>query len=114
FCMPFFYTNTTTPRLYTLSLHDALPIFAGHALSSMLESDGPQGEILRRIRVLDPACGSGAFLVYMLERIATLRQEQGESGSLADIPRQVLTSSIFGVDLNPMAVWLCELRLWLS
>ncbi len=87
---------------------------AGHALSSMLESDGPQGEILRRIRVLDPACGSGAFLVYMLERIATLRQEQGESGSLADIRRQVLTSSIFGVDLNPMAVWLCELRLWLS
>ena len=26
----------------------------------------------------------------------------------------MLTSSIFGVDLNPMAVWLCELRLWLS
>jgi len=87
---------------------------AGHALSSVLATDGTQGEILRRIRVLDPACGSGAFLVYMLERIATLRQEHGESGSLADIRRAVLTSSIFGVDLNPMAVWLCELRLWLS
>lgn len=87
---------------------------AEHALSSVVESDGPQGEMLRRIRVLDPACGSGAFLVYMLERIATLRQQHVESGSLADIRRQVLTSSIFGVDLNPMAVWLCELRLWLS
>ena len=32
----------------------------------------------------------------------------------AEIRRRVLTTSIFGVDLNPMAVWLCELRLWLS
>jgi hypothetical protein len=86
---------------------------AGHALSSVLERDRDH-EMLRRIRILDPACGSGAFLVHMLERIATLRQENGEAGSLADIRRQVLRSSIFGVDLNPMAVWLCELRLWLS
>ncbi len=78
----------------------------------------PSGEnrldSLRRIKVLDPACGSGAFLVHTLERIAVLRKENGESGSVADIRRRVLTSSIFGVDLNPMAVWLCELRLWLS
>jgi hypothetical protein len=87
---------------------------AGHALSSVLENDGSPREMLSRIRVLDSACGSGAFLVYMLERIATLRQEHGEAGSLADVRRQVLTASIFGVDLNQMAVWLCELRLWLS
>ena len=52
--------------------------------------------------------------MHTLERIAALRKENGEPGSNAEIRRRVLTSSIFGVDLNPMAVWLCELRLWLS
>jgi hypothetical protein len=84
-----------------------------HALDSLLDSRNPI-ETLRGIKVLDPACGSGAFLVHTLERIAALRKENGEPGSNAEIRRRVLTSSIFGVDLNPMAVWLCELRLWLS
>jgi hypothetical protein len=84
-----------------------------HALESLLGARNPM-EVLRGIKVLDPACGSGAFLVHTLERIAALRREHGEAGSNADIRRRVLTSSIFGVDLNPIAVWLCELRLWLS
>ncbi|HEX9250018.1 MAG TPA: N-6 DNA methylase [Gemmatimonadaceae bacterium] len=92
---------------------DLVEDVAAHALASLPDS-GAQAGTLRRIRVLDPACGSGAFLVHVLERIAALREEHGESGSVADIRRRVLTSSIFGVDLNPMAVWLCELRLWLS
>ena len=69
---------------------------------------------LRNVRVLDPSCGSGAFLVHVLERLALMRLEAGEAGSVAEIRRRVLTTSIFGVDLNPMAVWLCELRLWLA
>jgi Eco57I restriction-modification methylase len=84
-----------------------------HALESVLNGKNP-ADALRGIKVLDPACGSGAFLVHTLERIATHRKQNGEAGSTADIRRRVLTSSIFGVDLNPMAVWLCELRLWLS
>jgi hypothetical protein len=69
---------------------------------------------LQSLRVLDPACGSGAFLVQVLERIASMRLEYGEVGSTAQVRRRVLMTSIFGVDLNPTAVWLCELRLWLS
>jgi hypothetical protein len=72
------------------------------------------GARLRDITILDPACGSGAFLVHALERVAELRRAAGEQGALTDIRRDVLMRSIFGVDKNPMAVWLCELRLWLS
>ncbi len=71
-------------------------------------------ERLRSLRVLDPACGSGAFLVHVLERIAMMRLDCGEASSIAEVRRRVLMTSIFGVDLNPVAVWLCELRLWLS
>lgn len=90
---------------------------AAEAIRSALDVGRPgpvEVEGLRTIRVLDPACGSGAFLVHVLERIAKLRLDAGERGSIAEIRRRVLTTSIFGVDLNPMAVWLCELRLWLA
>ena len=70
--------------------------------------------VLSRLRVLDPACGSGAFLVNALERIAESRLAAGEPGTRSGIRRSVLATSIFGVDRNPTAVWLCELRLWLS
>jgi hypothetical protein len=68
----------------------------------------------KELRVLDPACGSGAFLVYVLERLARLRKSLGDDESPSNIRRSVLTRSIFGVDSSPTAVWLCELRLWLS
>lgn len=65
-------------------------------------------------RILDPACGSGAFLVFALEELAELRAAAGDSRDVAARRREVLTQSIFGVDLDPTAVWLCQLRLWLS
>lgn len=69
---------------------------------------------LRSVRVLDPACGSGAFLVHLLERIAAMRIALGEAAPLAAVRRSVLETSIHGVDVNPTAVWLCQLRLWLA
>jgi methylase of polypeptide subunit release factors len=69
---------------------------------------------LRALRVIDPACGSGAFLVHLLERIADLRRVCGNAQSIAELRREALARSIFGVDVDPTAVWLCQLRLWLS
>jgi hypothetical protein len=69
---------------------------------------------LEALRVLDPACGSGAFLVHALEHIAAALTGAGDSRDSCAVRRAVLTRSIYGIDLNPTAVWLCELRLWLS
>ncbi|MEP6691627.1 MAG: DNA methyltransferase [Gemmatimonadaceae bacterium] len=66
------------------------------------------------IRLIDPACGSGAFLVFALERLATIAALAGDDRPVAVVRRELLARSIFGVDVNPTAVWLCELRLWLS
>ncbi|WP_373059631.1 Eco57I restriction-modification methylase domain-containing protein [Gemmatimonas sp.] len=81
-------------------------------------------DALHGLRMLDPACGSGAFLVHTLERLGTVHRRTQlvaasrlAASSVADahrIRRQLLTHCIFGVDRNPVAVWLCELRLWLS
>lgn len=69
---------------------------------------------LDTIRVLDPACGSGAFLVYVLEELAALRRHAGDARASGLRRRDVLTRCIYGVDVDPTAVWLCQLRLWLS
>ena len=69
---------------------------------------------LSRVTVLDPACGSGAFLVFALEELAALHGAAGDLRPLGQRRRDVLTRCIFGVDVDPTAVWLCQLRLWLS
>jgi hypothetical protein len=71
-------------------------------------------DAIARLTVLDPACGSGAFLVHVLERLAGMARSAGDPRHVSDIRRELLTRAIFGVDRHPTAVWLCELRLWLS
>ncbi len=72
---------------------------------------------LETISVLDPACGSGAFLLSALGAIERLTGELSELAGVAmpdDLRRRIVERSLFGVDLKPEAVRLCELRLWLS
>ncbi|MEO7962329.1 MAG: hypothetical protein ABIT38_00300, partial [Gemmatimonadaceae bacterium] len=46
--------------------------------------------------------------------VALQLRRAGDGRPDAELRRSLLTHCIFGVDINPMAVWLCELRLWLS
>lgn len=75
------------------------------------------------LKVLDPAMGSGHFLVratdFLAEAIATDPYIQppvriGEDSELTYYRRRVVESCIYGVDLNPLAVELAKLTLWLS
>jgi hypothetical protein len=68
---------------------------------------------LQRLTVLDPAVGSGAFLLGALDELTRLRCAAGE-GPVAAVRRDVLGQSLFGVDLKLTAVRLAELRLWLA
>ncbi|HJR61666.1 MAG TPA: N-6 DNA methylase [Vicinamibacterales bacterium] len=77
------------------------------------------------LRVLDPAMGSGAFLVAacrylahayecaLIRQDATAPQDISESDR-ATFRRMVAQRCLFGVDLNPMAVQLARLSLWLA
>ena len=72
---------------------------------------------LESVRILDPACGSGAFLLaalHVLER--KIRESCSRLGRpvQANLRQKIVERSLFGVDVKPEAVRLCELRLWLS
>jgi hypothetical protein len=62
------------------------------------------------ITVLDPACGSGAFLLSALHLLERIARATGARVSRRDLVERAL----YGVDLKPEAVRLCELRLWLA
>ncbi|HEU4565530.1 MAG TPA: DNA methyltransferase, partial [Gemmatimonadaceae bacterium] len=119
----FFTPQALVARVTRAALASAL---AGGALSpdavaDALAGDAPDAAAARllreratAVRVLDPSCGSGTFLVHALEELAALLGRCGDERPVSVVRRELLTRAIFGVDINPTAVWLCELRLWLS
>jgi hypothetical protein len=75
---------------------------------------------LLALKVVDPACGSGHFLVAaarrMARRLATVRTGDDEPSppELRHALRDVIGRCIYGVDLNEMAVELCKVALWME
>lgn len=78
-----------------------------------------QAQALLGLTVIDPACGSGHFLLAAARRMATrlARARTGGVASAADFRhalRDVVRSCIHGVDRNPMAVELTKVALWIE
>ncbi len=77
-------------------------------------------EALLGLRVCDPACGSGHFLIAaahrLARRLAALRSGDAEPppSTYRAALRDVIGRCLYGVDLNPMAVELCKVSLWLE
>ncbi|MDO9500268.1 DNA methyltransferase [Falsiroseomonas sp.] len=79
---------------------------------------------LRRVTVVDPACGSGAFLIYALDYLLReTRRTEAERQRLAGAQallfdddtatKEILSRNLYGVDINPASVELTRLALWL-
>ncbi len=89
-------------------------------------SDEKKVAAVLEVNVLDPSMGSGHFLVEVTEYIARFLVELGvvpedEAGEALDAAselaywkRRVAQSCVYGVDLNPLAVDLAKLSLWLA
>ncbi|HEU5377223.1 MAG TPA: DNA methyltransferase [Ktedonobacteraceae bacterium] len=80
-------------------------------------------DLLNNITMIDPACGSGAFLVGMLAVLDDLlvRAIHALSGKNVDNPynayerkKRIIGQSLYGVDVMEWAVHIAELRLWLA
>lgn len=65
------------------------------------------------LRVIDPAMGSGAFLLGVLEYLVGVL-EKVSSEDRASLVRRVIATNLYGVDVSASAVTITELRLWLA
>ncbi len=75
--------------------------------------------LLENLTVCDPAVGSGAFLVGMMQVLDEIEQDLKLRISVKDIDaferkKRIIAQSLYGVEVKEWAVWICQLRLWLS
>ncbi len=82
------------------------------------ESD--KEKALLSLRVADISCGSGHILLAAARRIATelaivrTKEDQPSPKAFREAQRDVIRECIYGVDINPLAVELCKVALWLE
>ena len=94
-----------------------------HSLDYVIEEklkEKDKEKALLSIRVLDLACGSGHILLNAARRIGTelaivrTGEDQPSPSAFREAVRDVIRHCIYGVDVNPLAVELCKVALWLE
>jgi len=111
----------TTGSYYTPTslINELLDSALEPVLAEAAAASDPEESILA-LTVLDPACGSGHFLIAAAQRIAkrlaTTRTGDDEPSpeALRTALRDVVMRCLYGIDVNPMAVELCKVSLWME
>jgi hypothetical protein len=105
----------THPSLVQCLLDSAL----NPVLDEAAKKKTPEEAILS-LKICDPACGSGHFLIAaahrVAKRLAAIRTGDAEPSPEATRKalRDVISHCIYGVDINPMSVELCKVSLWME
>jgi hypothetical protein len=87
---------------------------------SKAHGQAEQEQALLNIKVIDPACGSGHFLLAAARRLAVAiaqvraGDDQPSEDDRQHALRDVVAHCIYAVDRNPMAVELCKVALWIE
>ncbi|TPD65977.1 MULTISPECIES: HsdM family class I SAM-dependent methyltransferase [Flavobacterium] len=94
-------TYYTPPALVEFILNEQLPV--------------NNGETDYKLKILDPACGSGIFLVESFKRLVK-RHENSHGQKLTDFNelRKLLTEHIFGIEIHPQAIKVAAFSLYLA
>lgn len=77
-------------------------------------------DALKTVTVVDPACGSGAYLLGMMQELVELQtvlfsdQLRADAQSLYDLKLRIIQRNLYGVDIDPFATNIAMLRLWLA
>jgi hypothetical protein len=73
---------------------------------------------LRELKLLDPACGSGHFLVIAFDQLAALYQEEarhrGQAWTNEQIARFIVEDNLHGIDIDPRAIQIAAAAVWLK
>ncbi len=76
---------------------------------------GKLKDALKNVKICDPAIGSGAFPMGMLNELLHCREIlNGDSNSRTEIKKSIIRDNLYGVDIEKGAVDIARLRFWLS
>ena len=73
---------------------------------------------MRALKLLDPACGSGHFLVIAFDLLAALYEEEarhrGQTITAGQIAESILDNNLHGIDIDPRAIQIAAAGLYLK
>ena len=69
---------------------------------------------LREVKICDPAIGSGAFPMGLLNELWRCREAIEETASRVELKKEIIENNIYGVDIEKGAIDIARLRFWLS
>jgi len=98
---------------------EAVSLVSDHAIPESLSEDQIEAvdDALRSATVLDPAVGSGAFIIAMLEELVAVSEalDDGRSDdrSRFELKEEFIADTLYGVDIDAGGIELCKFRVWL-
>ena len=99
---------------------DAIAAFVDKHLTADIDVPAARkvADALSEVTVVDPACGSGAYLLGMMQELVELQTVLFNVGaddkSLHTLKLEIIERNLRGADIDPFAVHIAQLRLWLS
>jgi len=95
----------------TLVTSQAIPSSITQSVLEEIEQE------IQNISILDPAVGSGAFIIAILEELVRIKESiysyKGTEKSRFQIKKDFIVNNIYGVDIDEGGVELCKFRVWL-
>ncbi len=112
-----FLVDNSLGKLY-LEMYPDSEIKAHYKIAKAPKTSTRKRKPLHEIKLIDPACGSGNFLLYAFDFFYALYVDQIENYSadyeLADIPRLIIENNLHGIDLDDRAIQLAQLGLYIK
>lgn len=102
-----------------LTHEQAVTLVTDHSVPESLteEQAAAVDRSLRSVTVLDPAVGSGAFIIAMLEELVAVAEAiddtRGDERTRFRLKKAFIADTLYGVDVDPGGIELCKFRVWL-
>ncbi len=102
-----------------ISHEKAVSLVSDHTAPESLTDDQIEAvdDALRSATVLDPAVGSGAFIIAMLEELVAISEaldgSRDDDRSRFQLKKEFIADTLYGVDIDPGGIELCKFRVWL-
>ncbi|PUU86193.1 DNA methyltransferase, partial [Halanaerobium sp.] len=97
---------------YWLEINPDSKIREYHDIANAPDEAILESKSVEEIKVIDPAAGSGNFLIYAFKLLAEIYEEEGYAGE--EIPSLILKNNLFGLDIDERAVQIARLQLYIK
>ena len=112
-----FLVNNSLGKLY-MEMYPDSKIGQKFKIANLDDGVKKEPKPITEFKTIDPACGSGNFLLYTFDFLYELYQDQIDNYGLdideKDIPKSIIENNIYGIDLDDRAIQLAQLGLFIK